>query len=377
MKITGIDIHLATEWRTFLFVEVHTDEGISGLGEAGITSRELAVQGMLQHFEPLLIGQNPFNTEDIWQSLFRGAFFPAGQIVTTAIAAIDMALWDIKGKALNVPVYQLIGGLARNKVLTYNHLHGTDRNSLLEYALQSEAEGWRCMRFEPSYREDHVWRPQESIAETTARWAMLREHLHNDVYLALDAHTRFNVAEAAQLCNSVAEFNPFFVEDCLRSELSDGYAALRQQTSVSLAAGEQFAHKWDFKSVLQQQWINIARIDVCIAGGITEALKIAHIAECNGIDIAVHNPIGPVSTAACLHLNLAISNMAVQELPKRPGETMADAIESDLKWEDGYLLAPESSGLGIKLHKEVLKKYPFKPQELPKLRNLDGSFRNW
>ncbi|MGV6807173.1 MAG: mandelate racemase/muconate lactonizing enzyme family protein [bacterium] len=288
-----------------------------------------------------------------------------------------MALWDIKGKALGVPVYQLIGGLARQKVLTYNHLHGETKEALLEHAQASVAEGWRCLRFEPPYDPNHVWNAARSISESIERWQLLRENLGDEVELCFDAHTRFNLAEAAQFCRAVEPLRPLFIEDALRSELNQSYHGLRQQTSVPLAAGEQFGTKWDFKYLVENELINMARIDLCIAGGLTESLKIAHLCEAHGVDIAVHNPLGPVSTAVCLHLNLAISNMAVQELPRRPGECMADAVESHIEWQDGYLLPPSVPGLGVTLNVEALANYPFTPEELPRLHRGDGSFQNW
>jgi galactonate dehydratase len=163
MKITNITTYLAKEWRTFMFVVVDTDEGIYGVGEAGITGRELAMAGAIEHFTPLLIGQNPFRTEHIWQTLFRGSFYPAGLILAAAIAAIDIALWDIKGKALGVPVYDLLGGLVRDKVMTYNHLHADSVAGLVARCQESVAEGWKVVRWEPTYRPDHVIEPRESI----------------------------------------------------------------------------------------------------------------------------------------------------------------------------------------------------------------------
>ena len=378
MKITDIKIHLASEWRTFLFVTVHTDEGIVGIGEGGITSRELGVKGVLEHLKPLLIGQDPFDTEKIWQQCWRGGFFPSGQILSGAIAAIDIALWDIKGKALGVPVYKLLGGKSRDKVLTYCHLNARETDELVDLAKAAVEQGWKALRFEPNYNDEvGIFDAKKAHYLAIEQWCALRDAIGNDIELCFDAHTRLSVSEAITLCREIEKFKPMFVEDPIRSEHAYAYHRLRQQVAVPIAAGEQFANKWQFRELIQNQLIDMARIDLCVAGGITEAMKIAAMSETYLIDIAVHNPIGPVSTAACLHFNTAISNMAIQELPKIPGQTMPEVVSGGSKWEDGYLIVNEEPGLGIEFNEEALKKYPFKMQELPHIKKPDGSFTNW
>ena len=377
MRITDVTIYLAKEWRTFLFVVIDTDAGIYGVGESGITGRELAVAGAIEHFKPLIIGQNPFHTEHIWQMLWRGGFHPAGHILSAAIAAIDIALWDIKGKALGVPLYELFGGRVRDKVLTYNHLHGASVESIVEGCLQSMAEGWKCVRWEPSYGADHVIEPRESIHLALQQWAAVREAVGDDLELCFDVHTKLGVPDATRFCREVEQFRPFFIEDPLRSENPDAYRRLRERTAVPLAAGEQFGTKWDFRQLIEEDLIDYARIDLCICGGFTEARKIAGWCETHYIDLAVHNPLGPVSTAACLHLNLASPNFGVQELPRRPGETMPDVVTGQPEWQDGYLLPSDRPGLGIEIDRDAVKNYPFEMTELPHLRRSDGSFTNW
>lgn len=377
MKITDIKIYLAKEWRTFLFVVVETDAGIHGLGESGITGREKAVAGTIEHFRSVLIGEDPFRSEHIWQTLWRGGFYPAGQILSAAIAAIDIALWDIKGKALGVPVYELLGGRVRDRVLTYNHIHGANTNEILEACTQSMNDGWKCIRWELFTQPDNLFEPRVAIDQALEQWATLRDVIGNSIELCFDVHTKLGVADAVRFCREVESYRPFFIEDPIRSENPESYARLRQQTAVPVAAGEQFATKWDFRQMIEQELIDYARVDVCIAGGITEAKKIANWCETHFIDLAVHNPIGPVSTAACLHLNLAIPNFAVQELPRRPGETMPDVVLYGPEWHDGYLLPPTRPGLGIEFNPEALNQYPFELTELPHLHRIDGSFTNW
>lgn len=378
MKISSIKTYLAKEWRTFLFVVVETDDGTYGLGEAGLTGRELAVQGAIEHFNPLLLGQDPSRTEHLWQMLWRGGFYPAGQVLSSAIAAIDMALWDLKAKALDTPLYQLLGGRCRDRVLTYNHLGSGSVEQVASQAERSVAEGWKCLRFE-LWPEHHNagFEPRKAIRQSLKHWAAIREAVGDDIEICVDVHTRLGVADAVRYCRATETFRPFFIEDPLRSENPQSYRHLRQQTAAPLAAGEQYAGKWDFKHILEEELVDFARIDVAIAGGITEARKIAAMAETHYIDIAVHNPIGPVSTAACLHLNLACTNFGVMELPRRPGETMADVITGQPIWENGFLLVPEKPGLGVEFDPEALQKYPFEMTELPHLHREDGSFTNW
>ena len=377
MKITDVKVHLAKEWRTFCFVVVDTDEGISGIGEAGLTGRELAVRGAIEHFKPLLIGQDPFRTEHLWQVLFRGGFFPAQRVLTAAIAAIDIALWDIKGKALGVPVYDLLGGRARDRVLTYNHNGGETVEELVECCQRSLAEGWKVLRWGLAHEPDKILEPQDAARRAIKEIEALRLALGDEVKLAIDVHTRLDPADAIWLCQEFAPHRPYFVEDPLRVENSQSYRNLRGRTTVPLAAGEQYSSKWEFRQVIEEELIDFARVDLCICGGITEAKKIAAACETHYIDLAVHNPIGPVATSAFLHLCLSLPNCAVQELPRRPGESLPDLLLNQPDWEDGYLLPPTAPGLGIEFNPDALRKYPFEMGELRHLRRPDGSVTNW
>ncbi len=377
MKITDVKVYLAREWRTFCFVVVETDAGVSGIGEAGITGRELAVQGAIEHFSPLLIGQDPFRTEHIWQLLFRGGFFPAQRILAAAIAAIDIALWDIKGKALGVPVYDLLGGRVRDRVLTYNHNSGETVEELVDCCRQSLDAGWKVLRWGLGHEPDGLLEPDVEVRRAIKEFEALRLALGDKVKLALDVHTRLNMADSLWLCQEVEQYRPYFIEDPLRVENSQSYRHLRSRTTAPLAAGEQYSSKWEFRQVIEEELIDYARVDPCICGGLTEAKKIAATCETHYINLAVHNPIGPVATAAFLHLCFSTPNCAVQELPKRPGESLPDLVLNQPEWEDGYLLPPTAPGLGIDFNPEALAKYPFRMGELKHLRRADGSLTNW
>jgi galactonate dehydratase len=376
MKITSIEAFPV--WgghRNFLFVVVDTDEGIYGVGEAGLTGRELAVMGAIEHFKPLLIGQDPARIEHIWQTLFRGGFFPAQRILTAAISAIDVALWDIKGKALSVPIYDLLGGRVRDRVVCYPHNGGATVLDLVESCLRSVEEGWKFVRWGLP-EEDGLLEPRQAVRKAIQEFQAVREAVGEEIEITFDVHTRLDLPDAVTLCREVEAFHPFFMEDPLRSENPDSFKTLRPRTSAPLAAGEQFSSKWEFRQLIEEEWIDYARVDLCIVGGFTEARKIAGWCETHYIRMAVHNPLGPVSSAACLQFNLAVPNFGVQEQPRKPG-ALADVVPVQPEWEDGYLLPSDRPGLGVEFDREAARAHPFQMTELPHLHRLDGSLTNW
>ncbi|MDF1516180.1 MAG: enolase C-terminal domain-like protein, partial [Anaerolineae bacterium] len=364
--------------RNFLFVVVDTDEGIYGVGETGITGRELAVMGAIEHFKEDLLGADPFRIEHIWQVLFRGGFFPAQRILTAAIAAIDIALWDIKGKALGVPVYELLGGRVRDKVVCYPHNrgHATDIAPLVESCLETKEEGWKFVRFGLPQDGD-VLEPRQAVLTAIRQLQAVRAAVGDEIEITFDIHTRLDLPDALWLCQEAEAIRPFFMEDPLRCENPDSFKTLRPRTTVPLAAGEQFSSKWEFRQLIEEEWIDYARVDLCIAGGLTEAKKIAGWCETHYIKLAVHNPLGPISSAACLQLNMAVPNFGVQEQPRKPGTVLTDVVTTQPLWEDGYMVPADLPGLGVEFDREAAKAHPLKVQGLPKLRRLDGSFTNW
>jgi L-alanine-DL-glutamate epimerase-like enolase superfamily enzyme len=379
MKITNIETYPV--WgggRNFLFVVIDTDEGIHGVGEAGLTGRELAVIGGIEHFKPLLIGENPFRIEYIWQKLFRGGFFPAQRILTSAIGAIDIALWDIKGKALGVPIYELLGGLARDKVVCYPHNRGHAREvqPLIDSCLETKEEGWKFVRLGLP-QDGEILEPRQAVLTAIKQLQAVREAVGDEIEICFDVHTRLDLPDALWLCQEVEALRPFFIEDPLRSENPDSFKTLRMRTTVPLAAGEQFSSKWEFRQLIEEEWIDYARIDLCIAGGMTEAQKIAGWCETHYIKLATHNPLGPVSSAACLQLNLAAALVGVQEQPAKTGTVLTDVVPVQPVWENGYLLPPTLPGLGIEFDRDAARAHPMQMRELPHLRRLDGSVTNW
>ena len=389
MKITNIKSFAFTDndEKLYFIVKVETDEGIYGLGEVGIPRWGNAVANAIDHLSELVIGQDPFSTERLWQRMFRGGFFPADKVYCCAISAIDIALWDIKGKALNMPVYKLLGGPVRDKVVSYPHTQGGTTEELVENCKRAVADGWKFVRWgQPEtggvfeYQGmDGLMEPVESMRLAEDQMARVRDAVGPDIQLCFDMHTRLDTAHAVQLCKALEPYRPFFIEDPLRSENPASYRTLARHVSLPIAAGEQWASKWPFREVIEEELISYARIDLCIVGGLTEALKITHWAETHYIDIVPHNPLGPVSAAACVNLCMASTNVGVQEMPRRPGSYATDLFPQQIDWEDGYSYVPsDAAGLGVDFDEELAEARRIDPTGWPpQLRRNDGAFTNW
>ena len=380
MKITGLTPHvIGFAGRNLLVITVETDGGLVGLGEAGITGREHAVIGCLDHFRPLIVGQDPFRTEHLWQRLFRSGFFPAQRIGGTTLAAIDLALWDIKGKALGLPVYQLLGGRCRDHVDAYVHVGGhlSDPDQVAARAREAVEAGWRFLRLAVPDNGGPNFEPREGVRQTLRILEKVREAVGPEIELCLDAHTKLDLPDALNLCRGAEAFDLFFLEDPLRCEYPEAYRSLRSRSHVPLAAGEQFSSKWEFRSMIEEDLMDYARIDLSIAGGFTEARKIAGWCETHHIKIVPHNPLGPVSAAAGLHFDLATSNFAVQELVRAPGTFLTDVFPIQAPFREGRLLPPEAPGLGVTFDPKAAAHHPMIEADLPSLTRKDGSFTNW
>ena len=388
MKITGIkNFNVAdSDGRSYFIVKVETDEGIYGLGEVGIRWWGAAIEKAIEHLSEIVIGQDPFSTERLWQHMFRGSFFPADKVYTCAISAIDIALWDIKGKALGLPVYKLLGGPVRDKVICYPHTQGRTNEELVENCVRAVKEGWKFVRWGQPITSENLGNkstnrqlePVKSIRMAEKQMALVRDAVGPDIEICFDVHTRLDTAHAIALCKTLEQYRPFFIEDPLRSENPSSYRTLARHVSLPIAAGEQWASKWDFREVIEDELINYARIDLCIAGGLTEALKITHWCETHYIDIAPHNPLGPVAAAACVALCMASTNVGVQEMPRRPGSFAKDLFPKQIKWEEGFAYAPNIPGLGVDFDEELAEKRRVNPTGWPPLlRREDGAFTNW
>jgi galactonate dehydratase len=373
MKITDLKIFPV---RQFIYVKILTDEGIYGVGEASLSGRSLAVTEALELIKPLLLGQDATRIEHIWQDIFRGTFWRGGPVLQSALAGIDIALWDLAGKALGVPVYRLLGGAARDKVLVYRHVGGRTPEELIENSRRLLEEGWRVLRICPADILDRGFDPKRAVLCGIQHFADLRKAIGDGVEVVFEVHTRLTPTRAIELCNGIAEYRPFFVEDPIRSENPGSFATLRAHTNVPLATGEQLTTKWAFRELIEQELIDYLRVDICHTGGITEGKKIAAMGEVHYQELATHYTGSPVCTAAMLHLNLSVPNCAVQEYSPSTG-WMNDVIQNDLRIEDGYLLRSDAPGLGIDLNEDAANAHPHAPGEPPHWRREDGSVQDW
>ncbi|MGV9304990.1 mandelate racemase/muconate lactonizing enzyme family protein [Nonomuraea sp. NPDC003727] len=378
MKITGWEVlTLPEHGDSMMLLVVDTDEGVHGIGEVGIRSRQKAVSGAIEHLGELLLGEDPARIEHLWQVMFRRGFFPADRIVSSAIAAIDVALWDIRGKTLGVPVYELFGGRVRDHVPAYAHL-GDDYHDLeafLDRARALVGEGWRHLRFAVPHDRDGTLDQRASMRWGIELFHAVRQAVGDDVELILDVHTRLDLPEAVTLCREIEAAKPYFVEDPLRCEGLEAYRSLRSRTAVPLAAGEQFGSKWEFQRLVEQDLVDYARVDVAVAAGLTEARKIAAMCETHYVKLATHNPLGPVTAASSLHLNLAAPYVGVQEHQAQP--ELADVFTARPQVRGGRLDVPDLPGLGVDIDRVQARKYQAVAAERPHLRTRDGAFTNW
>ena len=388
MKIAGIrtfcfydEADASAPGRKYFIVKVETDAGISGLGEVGIGHWGGAIDQAVKHLGDVLIGEDPFAIERHWQRMFRAGFFPADKVYGCAISAIDIALWDIKGKALDLPVYRLLGGPVRDKVVCYPHAQGRNLEELVANCHAHVADGWKFLRWHLPTRdetEDDVLEPAQAVREAVHHLAAVRDALGDAIHLCLDVHTRLDTAHAVDLCRRLEPYHPFFIEDPLRSENPASYRTLARHVSLPIAAGEQWTSKWAFREVVEEELINYARIDLCIVGGLTEALKIAHWCETHYIDIVPHNPLGPVSAAAGVALCMATTNVGVQEMPRAPGTFATEVFPQQILWEDGYARCRDVPGLGVELDEALAESQPAPLNGWPpQLKRPDGAFTNW
>ena len=384
MKITDVKSFVVWEnGRNFFFVKVETDAGIYGLGEGGLTWREMAASGCVDHLKPLLVGQDPSRIEYLWQVMFRSSFFPADKIYSCAISAIDIALWDIKAKSVDLPVYKLLGGPYREKVICYPHTQGNSVKEFLDTCEDHLNKGWKFLRWhQPSNfiddLESGILEPRKSIKVAVEIMGQVRERFGYDPEISFDVHTRLDPPEVIEMCKDLEPLKPFFIEDPIRSENPGSYNHIRNKINLPIAAGEQWASKWPFREVIENELIDYARIDLCIVGGLTEALKITHWAETHYINIVPHNPLGPVSAAACVSLCMASSNVGVQEMPKAPGTYAQKLFPKQIEWEDGFSWCPDTPGLGVDIDMDVAETMRVDPTGFsPRLSREDGSFTNW
>jgi len=383
MKIT--DIKPFPVWvgsRNQLLVKVETDEGVYGWGESGLSGRELAVIGAVQHYRQFLIGRDPRQIGALWQEMYRSQYFEGGRVLTAAISAIDIALYDLNAKALGIPVYQLLGGKQRDYVPCFGSTDAPSEAQLIENVQLLVKSGWNAIRTGVPYHGDaNIFEPRESIATAAAWLIKVREAVGSAPVIGIDYHHRLSVAETASFCQRLPSGTLDFLEEPIRDETPEAYESLRTMVDVPFAIGEEFASKWAFLPYIERGITNFARIDVCNVGGLTESLKVAAMAEAHSIDLMPHNPLGPVCTAATIHLSAAVPNFSWLEVRASPTENLNfyndDLFPVQPRLQGDRFPVSDAPGLGVEVNEELALREAFKFWEAPHLVRRDGSVTNW
>ena len=385
MKITAIKpFPVWVGHRNQLILKIETDEGLFGWGESGLSGREKAVVGALEHYAEFLIGRDPMRIGAIWQELYRSQYFEGGRVLLAAQSAIDIALHDIKAKALGVPVYELLGGKQRDHIPTFASTGSINGPATIEAAQALIARGWNAVRFFPAAWDhpDNIFEPRRSIGLTAKFLTEARETLGDDVVLGIDYHHRLSVAETASFCQKMPSGTLDFLEEPIRDETPEAYEALRRLTDVPFAIGEEFASKWQFLPYIERDIHQFNRLDICNVGGFTEAMKVAGWSEAHYVDMMPHNPLGPICTAATIHFSAAVANFSWLETRANAtdlysGTPTAEMFPQMPMLDGAVYQVPDGPGLGIEVDEALLTKASFKFWEAPHLRRRDGSVTNW
>jgi galactonate dehydratase len=386
MKIS--EIRAYPTWvghRNQLIVKVETDNGLHGWGESGLSGRELAVAEAVKHYRQFLLGRDPRRIGGLWQEMYRSQYFEGGRVLTAAISAIDIALHDVAARALGVPVYQLLGGKQREVVPCFATTGAPTLEKLVENCKLLLDKGWNVIRTGIAHRrqgdEQNVFEPRETLGLTATWLTELRREVGPDPVLGIDYHHRLSVAEAASFCQRLPPGTLDFLEEPIRDETPEAYEALRTMTAVPFAIGEEFSSKWQFLPYLERGIAQFARLDVCNVGGLTEAMKVAAMAEAHYIDLMPHNPLGPICTAATVHLAAAVPNFSWMEVRVSPTEDLGFQDPELFPVQPGLqgaaIPVPDQPGLGVEFNEELAGKQEFKYWEAPHLRRRDGSYTNW
>ena len=343
--------------RIFVFVKIETDvPGLIGWGEASLEAKPRAVAGCIEDMAPMIVGEDPRRVEFLWQILTRSAFWRQGIIGMTAISGIDQALWDIKGKELGRPVYELLGGPVRDKVRMYTHFGGASVNDAVESALSKVEKGWTAIKTVPIPITNIVDGPAK-VKAAAEKLAAIREAVGDDVDILLDMHGRVTPQMAIQYGKAFEPYHPLFMEEPAQAENPAAMAPIAQAVSIPIATGERLLTRWGFREILAHGAASVLQPDTCHAGGISEVRKIATMAEVYYAGIAPHNPYGPVSTAACVQVDLASPNFIIQEMvdPDVAPEAM-EFVKDPLPVIDGHIFPPSRPGIGVEIDEEACRR---------------------
>ena len=392
MKITAIKTCVVNaEMRNWVFVKVETDQqGLYGWGEASLEWKTRAVVGAIEDAAPMILGDDPSRIEHIYQKLYRQSFWRGGVVGLSAISGIEQALWDIRGKVLNQPVFKLLGGQVRDKVRMYTHLGGGDMRAVYESQHSDDAKVFVDRALEVVARGYNAVKvlitpPTESLNSIASyRYAekmmqAMRVAVGDDVDIMVDCHGRHSVANAFEFCRVLAPYHPLFIEEPVPPENVDAMAEVRRASPVPIATGERLITRYQFRELFEKQACAVIQPDLCHCGGLWEAKKIAAMAEAYYLGVAPHNPLGPVANAAALHFALSTPNFLIQEDMLADVPWRWEVVQHDLKTENGYWLPTDAPGLGIEVNEINAKKYPFKQEVLHSLTAVahDGAVLDW
>ncbi|MBD8517397.1 D-mannonate dehydratase ManD [Plantibacter sp. CFBP 8804] len=412
MNIDKAEVIVTSPDRNFVTLKLTTDDGLTGLGDATLNGRELAVVAYLsEHVVPLLLGRDASRIEDTWQFLYRSAYWRRGPVTMAAIAAVDMALWDIKGKAAGMPVYQLLGGASRTGLLAYGHASGKTNEELFDSVREHQAQGYKAIRIQTAVpglksiygiasnatfegntgvRYDHEpaqrgglpneedWDTRSYLRHLPTVFEAVRNEFGPELPLLHDGHHRMTPIQAAKLGKSLEPYDLFWLEDCTPAENPEALRLVRQHTTTPLAIGEIFNTVWDYQQIIREQLIDYVRGAVTHTGGITHLKKVLDYASQYQIKSGMHGPtdISPVGMAAAMHLGLSIHNFGIQEYMKH-GEKTDAVFQQSYTWENGMLHPGEAPGLGVELDVDEAGKYPYQRAYLPYNRLADGTVHDW
>jgi mannonate dehydratase len=402
MKITDAKVIVCSPGRNFVTLKLETEDGVYGLGDATLNGRELAVASYLtDHVLPLLAGRDARRIEDIWQYLYKGAYWRRGPVTMTAIAAVDTALWDILGKTLDAPVYQLLGGASRDAVMVYGHANGSTEDDTVKAVQEYLGMGYKAVRaqcaipgvvnaygvgrgtlyYEPAQKGmplESVWSTERYLDFVPPLFERLRREVGFDVHLLHDVHHRLTPIEAARLGKSLEPHRLFWLEDPVPAENQAAFRTIRQHTTTPIAVGEVFNTIYDCAQLIEEELIDYIRMTVVHGGGISHLRKIAALAELHHVRTGSHGAtdLSPVAMAAALHFDLSVHNFGIQEYMRHTPETDA-VFPHAYTFERGAMHPGEAPGLGVDIDEVLAAAHPYDPAYLPVNRKLDGTVHSW
>lgn len=383
MKITGIElINIKPRW---MILKMHTDTDIIGLGEPVLEGHNTSVEAVIREFEDYLKGKDPMQIEHHVQALYRGGFYRGGPLMMSAISGIEQAMWDIKGKYYNCPVYDMLGGKCRDKVRMYTHIKataiqgGNTVEDMVNIAKDRVSKGYTALKYS-IIPPIHLIENPEQTMEHIERFAAVRKAIGNNIDLAIDFHGRVTPANAPRFIELLKPYMPMFVEEPCLPENVDCMVNIARSTTVPIAAGERLFGKYAYRELIEKQAVSVIQPDICHVGGIFEGRKIAAMAENYYMSVAPHNPLGPISLASCLQLDMCIPNFLVQEHPVTDdgAELGSGILKNPFVIKDGYIEVSNKPGLGVELDEEAMKEREYDGKwTTPRQYYEDGSIAEW